>query len=80
MTYPASFGHETKTIEITQVAGAGGERTWHVFVDRYYVASIQLQEGEIRVLPGPGSWIRGDDMQALREVMEELTRHTARHT
>ncbi|HEY4337327.1 MAG TPA: hypothetical protein VGM89_15560 [Puia sp.] len=73
LTYRATFGLETRTIEIERIAGAGGEATWNVFVDRYFVASIQMAAGEIRVRPLPRSWLSGDDVAALIEVMEPLT-------
>jgi hypothetical protein len=70
LSYPASFGLKTKTIEITPVMGTGEQATWHVYVDRYFAASVSWAGDEILVHPAPGTWMSGDDIGALREVVE----------
>ena len=71
LSYTASFGFETRTVDINPVSGAGSVSTWHLFVDRYYAAAVDLIAGKICVHPGPGTWMTGDDMGAVADVMED---------
>lgn len=68
--YAAGFGHGVRTIEISFVAGAGGGATWHIFVDRLFQGSAQLVDDEIKIFPIRNTWMTGDDIQSLAEVIE----------
>lgn len=69
LSYSATFGHQVRQIDIEQVAGSGGEETWHVLIDRFYYGSVTRIHGELVYLPGPGSTLQGDDVGALLEVV-----------
>jgi hypothetical protein len=70
LSYPASFGSETKIIEISPVMGTGTEATWFVFIDRYFHGSVTRVGGELVYHPGAGIALQGDDVGALLEVVE----------
>lgn len=70
ISYAASFGYEVGTVEISQVAGAGGDASWHIFIDRLFQGSAQQVADEIKIFPIGNTWMTGDDIQALTEVIE----------
>lgn len=74
LSYSATFGHQVRRIDIEQVAGGGGEETWHVLIGRFYYGSVTRIQGELAYLPGPGSTLQGDDIGALLEIITALSR------
>lgn len=42
--FKADFGDHEKTVEISQVSGSGGSASFHVYLDRYYIANIFMTE------------------------------------
>lgn len=67
LTYPATFGDQTKTVEIRE--GQGG---WQVFLDNYYQGSVHLIDGELIMAPSRASGLQGDDIGVILGVISGL--------
>lgn len=65
LTYPATFGNQTRTVEIREVQGG-----WQVFLDNYYQGAVHLVDGELIMAPSRASGLQGDDIAAILEVIE----------
>lgn len=82
LTYSATFGNQTRTVEIREVQGA-----WQVFLDDYYQGAVNWLGTELVMNPSHASGLQGDDIGVILEIIEGMreekkacARHTARHT
>lgn len=68
--YKASFGHEEKTVSISEVSGTGG-MMFHVMVDNYYVGGIfRVPDGSFR-WHSPSNSLTAEDGATLIEIIEK---------
>lgn len=65
LTYSATFGNQTKTVEIREVQGA-----WQVFLDDYYQGAVNRLGTELVMNPSQASGLQGDDIAAILEMVE----------
>lgn len=69
-TFKAYFGDHDKTVEISQVSGAGGTLSLHVYQDRYYIANIFQVAGGWGWHAPEKAQLQGDDIYTLIEIID----------
>lgn len=69
--FPASFGHVQKTVRLTQPSGGAGG--YQIFIDKVYQGMIVKIKGEWVGHLNLASWLTGDDIRVLGEVIESYT-------
>lgn len=66
--FRATFGHVKKTVRLTHPSGGAGG--YQIFIDKVYQGMIVKINGEWVGHLNPASWLIGDDIGVLGEVIE----------
>lgn len=66
--FTAAFVHVQKTVRLTQPSGGAGG--YQIFIDKVYQGMIVKINGEWVGHLNPASWLTGDDIGVIGEVIE----------